>query len=75
MDVFKDRSWVMFRGTDDGYNECLNAFLDHVFATSTNNYMITCPCSICANCFYHEREIVRGHLMMKEVDADYQKCI
>jgi len=75
MDVFKDKSWVKFRRIDDGYKECLNAFLDHAFATSADNNKILCHCSICANRFYHEREIMRGHLIIKGIDADYGKCI
>ena len=75
MDVFKDKSWVKFRRIDDGYKECLNAFLDHEFATSADNNKIPCPCLICSNRFYHEREIVRGHLIMKGTDADYHKCV
>ena len=75
MEVFRNKSQVKFRIIDGGYKECLNAFLNHAFATSTDNNKIPCTCSICSNHFYHKREIVGGHLIMKGADADYHNCI
>ena len=66
---------MKFRRIDDGYKECLNAFLDHMFATSVDNNKISCPHSICANHFYDEREIIRDHLIIKGMNAGYQKFI
>ena len=73
MDVFTDKSWVRLRRMSSEYEECLDAFLDHAFATSSIDNKVACPCALCGNRFYHERETVRGHLLMKAMDGDYQK--
>ena len=75
MDVFKDKNRVMLRRMDNEYMEYLNAFLDHAFATSAVDDKISCPCTTCANRFHHEREVVRVHLLMKGMDANYHKHV
>ena len=75
MDVFKDKSWVKLRRMDNEYMEYLNAFLDHAFSTSAVDDKILCPCTTCANRFHHEREVVRVHLLMKGMDANYRKHV
>ena len=63
------------RRTDNEYMDYLNAFLDHVFATSAVDDKISCPCTTCTNRFHHEREVVRVHLLMKGMDANYYKHV
>ena len=75
MDVFKDKSWVKLRRMDNEYIEYLNAFLDHAFATSAVDDKISCPCTTCANRFHHKREVMRVHLFMKGMDANYHKYV
>lgn len=75
MDVFTDKSWVKLRRMSSEYKECLDAFLDHAFATLSTDNKIACPCALCGNRFYHVREIMRGHLLKKSMDGDYQKGI
>jgi len=62
---------VKLQRIDNEYKECLDAFLDHAFTTSSNDDKIACPCVIYANRFYYVREIVKGHLIMKEMVLDY----
>ena len=75
MDVFEDKSWVKLSRINKYYMRALDKFLDHAFATSAKDNKIACPCRTCANRHYFERATVRAHLIMKEMDVDYQKCI
>jgi len=75
MDVFNDKSWLKLWRIDNEYKKYLDVFLDHAFVTSSNDNKIAYPCAICGNQFHYEKEIVRGYLIMKEMDLDYQKYI
>ncbi|XP_056689684.1 uncharacterized protein [Spinacia oleracea] len=75
MDLFLDKSWVKLNRAREEYRNALVTFLDHAFATSAVENKIACPCGNCANRFYHERELVMKHMIMKGMDIDYQKCI
>jgi len=70
-----DKSWVKLRRMSSEYKECINAFLDHAFVTSSIDNKIAYPHALCGNRFYHERETLRGHLLLKAMDGDYQKDI
>ena len=74
MDVFKDKNWLKFRRIDPKYKECLNAFLDYTFATSSSNNKIPCPCLTYVKCVYHERKAESGQLI-KKINTNYQKNI
>ena len=71
MDVFKDKSWVKLRRMDNEYMEYLSVFLDPAFATSAVDDKISYLCITSANRLHHEREVVRVHLVMKWMDANY----
>lgn len=75
MDVFEDKSWVKLRRLDENYMRLLDRFLDYAHATCAVENKIACPCRICGNRNYYEKEIVRAHMIMREMDVDYQKCI
>ena len=75
MNVFKDKSWVKLRRMSNEYKECLDVFFDRAFATSSIDNKIACPWALCGKCFFHERKAMRGHLLMKAIDGDYQKGI
>ena len=75
MDVFKDKRWVKLNRMSDEYKKCLDAFLDHAFATSAIDNTTARPYALCCNRFYYDRDIVRGHLFMKVMDVDHQKGI
>ena len=62
MDALKDKSLVKLRRMDNEYDEYLNTFLDHAFATFAVGHKNPCPCTMRVNQFHHEQEVVTGHL-------------
>jgi len=64
MDMFKDKSCVMRRVSDED-KECLDAFLNHAFATSAIDNTIAWPCGLCYNRFYYDMDTVRDYLFIK----------
>ncbi|KAL6569220.1 hypothetical protein OROHE_003501 [Orobanche hederae] len=56
-------SWTNFLQSSNENEKGVEDYLDKAFATQAIGDQITCPCKVCYNRFWHDREIVYNHLI------------
>ncbi|XP_059292523.1 uncharacterized protein LOC132045979 [Lycium ferocissimum] len=74
MDI-TDKSWMDLRRSTNEYMHGVNDFLDYAFERASQGNEILCPCKICFNRYWHDREGVEGHLVGYGFARGYTKWV
>ncbi|XP_027774397.1 uncharacterized protein LOC107024437 isoform X1 [Solanum pennellii] len=70
-----DKSWMSFRRSTNEYISGVNNFLYTTFELASRGYYILCPCKKCANCKWHQQNVVQEHLVVFGFVQGYTKWI
>ncbi|XP_019252797.1 PREDICTED: uncharacterized protein LOC109231602 [Nicotiana attenuata] len=70
-----DKRRMGLRRSTDEYIQGVNKFLDKAFERASQGNQILCPCKVCANCFWHHRNVVEDHLIVNDFVHGYTKWV